>query len=176
MFDPVVDPTLTTKLRAYVALVLERPGFLSRAWMRERNYLAVPVESGMHFTDQDIANILVACRKLGLETAYATAAEELWEFPPFWRLSLDEHGLNRFNFECASLNFMVAPEGLEFVLLCTSDDYFIVAGTRSFVEVVTGTSLEEADRRFRDYAEVAWGGTDQERLFAVADYYSDSQE
>lgn len=65
---------------------------------------------------------------------------------------------------------MIIPDDREFAIVCTTGDYFLVAGNKQFVESVLGKSVHQARAEFEEFAtNLTW---EAERLTAVSRKYS----
>jgi hypothetical protein len=136
-------------------------------WLTAHNCVAVPVESACHFDWQDAEHLAQAIKLEGVSRCFAICAERLEAFPGYLSLGVTREDLLSFSEECAHFNFLLMPAELSFAVLCTVYDYFVVAGTKAFVETATGCTIAEASRRFREYADDDESG----RLLRVARYY-----
>jgi hypothetical protein len=164
----VSDPSLIHKLESKLEHVVEKPWHLKEDWIRKNNWAAVPVEKGRHFEEAEAEATSHALRTIGCTECSAIATEPLGESPNCYRIAATKEGLLAFSRECAGLNFALIDENLSFIILCTSEDYNIVAGPSSFVESVLGLDLNTARKRFRDFASDAiWEG----QLLATAERY-----
>jgi len=75
--------------------------------------------------------------------------------------------------ECVALSFFVLmPETRSFGVLCTPDDYYIVAGPHSFVRIALGSDIEEARKSFVDFgSNEGWPDATRKHFLSVASIY-----
>lgn len=169
VFNPVLIQNLEAKLKDFV----DQPWHLRVAQIIKNNWLAVAVEKGRHFEEPEAESVSQALRSEGITEIFAVATEPLKESSSCYRVAATKEGLLDFSRECAGLNFALTDEDLSFIILCTSEDYNVVAGLRRFVEVALGSDLDTARKKFRDFAsDEMWDG----RLLAVAEEYERSSQ
>jgi len=156
------------KLRELIKPMLEPPGHLNTNWLKQNNWIAVPVESGSHFDDDDARLLAQAMQSAGFSSCLAVATELLEHFPPCFNVETTKEGLMVFGHECAHFNFVLTPASPSFAVLCTVFDYFVVSGSFAFVESALGCSLEAARARFLQFAR---DSHESQRLADVAARY-----
>jgi hypothetical protein len=137
-------------------------------WLEENEWVAVPVESACHFNYQDASQLANAIEMEKISRCYAIAAEPLKNFPKYLSMGTKTDDLLAFSWECCDFNFLLTPESFSFAVLCTVYDYFIVSGTKLFVENAVGCTVSEAHTRFLEFAD---GDFESDRLVAVAQRY-----
>jgi hypothetical protein len=161
-----------TKFLARANEVTDGPYHLGVAWIRQRGWTVVPVESGGHFneSDPDAARLADAMRSAGCRECYAVAVEPVGPPPPadVALVQATPDGLLDFSYECAHFNFLLMPDKLAFAVLCTVGDYYLVAGPTGFVRQAVGGDIERARNEFKEFAT---GWSEEERLLAVARRY-----
>lgn len=164
----ISDNIFVESLHSKAERVVDRPWHLKTEWLREKDWTAVPVEKGRHFEEPDAESVSGALRAIGCAECYAVATESMGEYPSAYRLAPTKEDLLAFSDECAGLNFVLIDKGPSFAILCTSEDYNVVAGPPDFVTTALGMSVEAAREAFRDFASDEWW---EGRLLLVAEKY-----
>lgn len=165
----ITDASEISRLEMCIGKVVESPGSLNKDWLVENNMVAVPVESAGHFDNHDAAQLAYAIKTENVSRCFAIASEPLKNFPCYYSMGTETDDLLAFSRECAHFNFLLIPASLSFAVLCTVFDYYIVSGTRLFVENAVGCGIEDAHNRFLEYAAASGGESD--RLVAVSRRY-----
>ena len=81
-------------------------------------------------------------------------------------------GLFLFSEECAHFNFVLLPEDHSFAVVCTTYDFFLVAGSKRFVETATGKGVAAARSDFDVFAsDDSWEEPDRLRLVEISRRY-----
>jgi hypothetical protein len=135
----------------------EPPGFFT---LRKcANWVAVPVESAMHFGAVHIQWLLSAFELRPGTTLWAASLEPRGGEPTEYRLPASQAGLLAFNRECGQDNFLLAAQDGFSAVVCTTDDYFVLTGPPDFVAAAAGGSLAGAFKTFQAYVELpVWDG------------------
>ena len=137
------------------------------------SWIVVPVESGSHFSDDDIRSIATAIGRTNSEKLLAITLEELAEEDGFFAFDADENGLSDFDEKYGHYNVALFPPDHSFLLVCTSDDFFLVAGEESFVTLALGTTVELAKREFQEFSsDPSWPNYIRSFLESVASRYA----
>lgn len=146
------------------------PGFL-----RDHGWLVVPVESGLHLDESDAKCISRAASLCGKTKLRAVLLEELKEARNHLEVDATVEGLLLFSRECAHFNYALLPEDYSFAVICTTSDYFLVAGSRRFVKAATGKEIAAARSDFEEYAsDDSWSDSDRARLVEVSRRYEEA--
>lgn len=164
----ISDPILVRSLQSKVESIVDGPWHLKSSLMRNGNWIAVPVEKGRHFEEAQADAVSDALQAVGCTECFAVATEPTGEYPSCYMVAPTKEGLLAFSWECAGLNFALIDGNPSFAILCTSEDYNIVAGPPDFVETAIGSDIQSARRAFRDFASDEWW---EGRLLTVADRY-----
>ena len=157
------------KLQELIRPMLEPPGHIDTKWLKQNKWVAVPVESGSHFNDEDGRLFANAMKSARIDSCFALATEPLENFPLCFEVKATKEGLIAFSHECAHFNFIVFSESRSFAILCTVFDYFLVSGMPEFVEPALGCSILTARKRFLEFAN---DSDESQRLAAVASRYA----
>jgi hypothetical protein len=161
-----------TSLRARCQQMIESSALLSKTFLNIHKWIAVPVESALHFNDSDAQTISKAILQVGIKCAFAIATENVEESISYFKVPMSSEGLLAFSKQCSHFNYIICPSNEFFAILCTVDDYFLVAGPESFVVDATGMSVSDAYRAFRDFASNSdWPRETRLRLLTVSDTY-----
>src|SRR5438876_412904 len=102
-----------------------------------------PVESALHFNEEDAGTLSAAMRAIGCVECLAIATEPLENFPLYYRISVSSEGLLAFSKRCGAFNFALIPESRRFAVMCTVDDYYVVGGTSDFVSKALGCRIQD---------------------------------
>ena len=164
----IVDPAELSRLKAVTGAIVESPGTIDTNWLSRNHCVAVPVESASHFDERDAELLEAAMAAERVFECFAIATEPLREFPNALRVPTTKESLLSFSRECSHFNFLLVPPSSSIAVLCTVFDYFIIAGSKSFVERAIGGTIAEGFARFAEYASKS-GET--ERLLSVARRY-----
>ena len=160
------------RVRAWVEEALDGRLQLRPIYLRRRRWTAVPVESADHFDAQDAALIAAAARGATLVAILLDKVKDLTDLRVCFTVPPTPEGLLDFSSECGLFNYALVSEGLEFSIVCTVEDYYVVAGDRDFVTRAVGSSLAEARQRFDAFAaNPAWPEPSRGYMTAVADLY-----
>jgi len=83
--------------------------------------------------------------------------------------------IREFSQRFGHFNFALFPEDLTFLILCTTDDYFLVCGTGEIVKDIVGKDVQEAREAFDEYAsDPSWPSTVRNNLREIAETYRDT--
>lgn len=156
----------------WVATALDESCHFTPDFLSKEGWLVVPVESASHFDEHDAERIARAATLLGQTKLRAVLLEHLREARDHLEVDATEQGLLLFDRECAHFNLALLPEDRSFAVICTTYDYYLVAGPRRFVEVATGKEVSEARSDFGRFArDDCWSAPDRERLVEVSQRY-----
>jgi len=150
--EPIETETESRRMRVLIADIVEDSGNYRSAWLKERHWTAVPVESADHFLDEDISRLCAALRQAGISECLAVATEPLGDTPICYKVPTTEEGLREFSQAAWAFCFILLPEDRSCAVLCTKDDYFLVGGPSNFVTMAIGTGLAEAHAKFAAFA------------------------
>ena len=138
-------------------------------FVQSQNWVVVPVESGQHLESTDAAGIAKAAAMMGTRTLRAVLLEDAKNVRNHLAVDVSQDGLLIFNRECAHFNYILLPENHSFAIVCTTDDYFLVAGPKEFVVTAIGTSIARAQVDFLEYAtDESWPESVTSYLLEVA--------
>jgi hypothetical protein len=172
LFQPLQSASEIKHARSLVDPMIEDPGNFERRWLDERAWTVVPVASADHFLDSDIELVSAAFDIAGYSECLAVATEPLENTPLCYRLSTSKDALREFNRAAGAFYFMLIPEDRSCAVLCTKDDYYLVGGPAMFVATALESDIEEARRKFAEFAERNPHPGMREGLRGVATRYS----
>jgi len=149
---PLNDSALISLLRRRAeALVNEDDAFRVEA-IHERGWAVVPVESALHFDQDDATRLATAIGHIA-EEVYAVAVEGLHDVQAVYRVRATREGLLSFSAECGLFTYLLIPsESDRFAVLCSVADYYLVAGSEEFVEEANGADIITAYSSFEKFA------------------------
>jgi len=131
-------------------------------------WIAVPVESGLHFDESDKRRLSQVIETHGDLLIYGFALEASPSIPAVISFNANYEGFDAFNDAFSLYNYALFPETMSWMLLCLTEDYYVVLGPLPFVEQALGTSLEEGYALFHTFASVpGWPPTTSERFLYV---------
>ncbi|REJ97675.1 MAG: hypothetical protein DWQ35_01430 [Planctomycetota bacterium] len=147
-----IEETEMHDLKNKISSIVDSNFRLDADYIQSQQWSAVPVESGSHFDDADMNRLASAIGKSGAQRLNAFLLENIRDVPEHLVLEASVDGLQEFNRTCAHFNFAICPDDLSFLVICTTYDYFVIAGSRDFVESALGTAISTARDRFDDFA------------------------
>jgi len=153
--------------------VVDKPWHLTMEWLARCRWAAVPVESASHFDEKDAELLSQAAASVNCYECLAAATEPLENTILCYRVPTTQEGFLEFSYETTALNYVLLPEDRSFAVLCTSEDYYIVAGPRDFVTKAVGSSIETAREKFLQFAaDQFWPEAERKNFIAVAERYA----
>jgi hypothetical protein len=159
------DETVAAK-RLKLGLV-EEPADLSLTWLGQHRWTVVPVESGCHFDKTQAQRLARGFSSVGLSRVYALATEPVHPFADYIA-ETSEAGLLEFSWVCSHFYYVLLPRDRSAAVLCTVNDYYLVAGPADFVGVAVGGDIASAWEEFDESAaDPMWEG----QLLKVAQRY-----
>lgn len=120
--------------------------------LRVAEWIAVPVRSSSHLCEADQERLSRAFQTSGQKWVWAVALEPLDNVTSVLRIPVSGQGFQEFNRECAHFNYALLAEDESSLVVCTTDDYFVVAGNPTFVTEAVESSEAEAIEAFRRFA------------------------
>lgn len=151
MLKQISDPKMIKHLDSLKVEITEKTYLVRIDWLSKQERIAVLLESAMHLDEKYSADFAEAMKASGHDVCYAVATEELEGVVRLWEVSATSEGLLEFSNETSMYNFALLPKDGSFVILCTVDDYIIVAGERAFVEKACGGDIAAARATFRKF-------------------------
>ena len=132
--------------------VAEGPADLSATWLAEADRVAVAEESGALLDPEDIPRLVTALHLAGVPRLVAVTNDPLLVEDEVYELATTAEDLNALSSECGGMNMLLLPIGdPDLAVLCTVDDFLLVAGSRMFVSsYVDGPEARRAFLSFVD--------------------------
>lgn len=146
--QPVRDRELIDRMRQLAAGVVVGTGDVSREWVLKKHWVVVPVESDDHFSGATVARIAASCRD-GKDQCFALITEEVYNIDSCFLVPCEEAALEELNNALALFPFVLLPQERSWCIVCTKEDYYLVAGPSGFVETVVGMSIADAQAAYR---------------------------
>lgn len=155
------------------SLMLDSPKHFATATIASRGWSVVPVESALHFSSEDAERLAKALSEQHIDYLFAIAAEDLASTHMFLQMQPTRDSLLEFSNSFGHFNFLLTSRDNSWAVLCTTDDYFLVAGEVLFVEHTVGASHSKARALFREFASHnQWPASARQNLLSVLDRYS----
>lgn len=152
MLKEIQDARKIEQLDALIAQMVDREYLVSKDWLAVKGRIAVVFETAMHFNHEYASQFASAIMRSGHAYCYAVATEKLKGVVRHWEVPATTKGLLAFSDECGLYNFALIPEDGTFIILCTVDDYLIVAGDRNFVNNACLGDIPAARETFKKFA------------------------
>jgi hypothetical protein len=152
-FSAVSDAALADELLQVLGKNVRRsPGGMFEL-LRARGRHALPAISSAHFGREDEARIAEAFQHEQHGQVYALALEPLKNHERVFFASSTSDGLREFQRTCSHFNYALSAPDASAMVICTTDDYLVYAGSRPFVERCAGAGEAAALQSFREYAD-----------------------
>lgn len=150
--EVVDDPAIVTEVRTRTSRIALRRADGRYLLTRISGWVALPAESSSHLSRANAAALPEAYRILGADRVYAVEMEGLSGVPPVLQFDTSESAFRRFNWLCGGFAYALLPLDFSSLVVCTTDDYLVVAGEPQFVRVALAMDEEQAFAAFRRYA------------------------
>lgn len=133
--------------------VADGPAELSSEWLADAGRVAVAEESGRLLEADQCMRLAAACRAAELTQLMAVSNDPLVDDDLVYSLDASEEDLMAFSDEFSGINALLVPTGsLDVAVLCTVDDFHLVAGSRDFVQSYAG-DIAALRREFLKFAD-----------------------
>lgn len=151
--------------------IIESGVYIRGDWIGKHGWIAVPVVKDSHVSVRQAEWLISAARLAGEDSVFAVATGDN-ESLPVYRVGMNHEELEGFSKECSIYTYLLVPETMSFAMLCTIEDYNIIAGPAEFVRSALGCSISTARASFRDFVEIpGWSETVRQFYAGVADRY-----
>jgi len=162
-----------TGVTRFVQRALADAGNFRPEYLREHDWVVVPVESGLHFSEDDCRNISAAAKQSGTLSVCGVFMKDLSNVPGLIQIECTVKGLLTFSHQYGHFGYLLVPEQYKFAILCTLDDYYLVAGPWKFVQLAVGKAIPQAREDFEVFAgDYRSSESQRARLLAIAHRYS----
>lgn len=165
MIEPVTVKRTVELLEQHLETMLEGRDHVRKDWWSSSGRTAVAIESGMHFVESQAEAISAALKEAGENVVFAVELEEGGENRHL-KLFSDSSDLLDLSKRTFMLRIALLPEDGSLLILCSPDDYIVIAGPRRFVQRACGGDLTAARATFREWAF-------DERLKKIASRYAE---
>jgi hypothetical protein len=153
MLSRITDEGSIAEAVARRQVVADGPGDLSERWLLEGNRVALAEESGAHLEADQCVRLEAALRTAFVRRLIAISNDPLVDEDLVYELSISAEDLDAFSWEFSGINALLLPHsGKDLAVLFSTDDYYLIAGTRQFVTDYAG-DLKTARDAFVDFAE-----------------------
>ncbi|MCP2729465.1 hypothetical protein [Limnofasciculus baicalensis] len=166
-FHPVVNSESVNEIQKKLSKVVDISREDNLLLIKQSGWVAVPVESGDHFSGDDRDKLLDCVLEYGYREIIAVPLEKLNDFPAAFIIPSTAESVEEFNRKCGGFWFAIFAGKPDWVILCTKLDYLVITGKPSFVRQFLGSEIDEAFSLFYKFASdctyesVTW----QNRLF-----------
>ena len=139
------------ELKDWITHVVDSKSHLDLDHIRSHQWTVVPVESGSHFDDSDISNIVSAVRSTGNKELNAFLIEDANGIDSHLKFKADDVGFQYFNLKYGHFNYAICPDDCSFVIVCSISDYYLLVGKQEFVESALGKPIIESRKEFDEF-------------------------
>lgn len=168
VFGPVSDRSECEVLKRRVDSLVYGPGTLRFEECARRGWIAVPAESENHISDEVIDLVSQYCEAEGIDDLVAVETETLVLERLCYRVHPSRKGLLEFNRAMGLMYWVLMPKNGRWLVLCTRDEFFLIAGSAMDVQRLLATPVETALVVFEAYAnESGWTSGQHAILDAV---------
>lgn len=129
----------------------KKNGIEEIALVKQPGWTAVPVESSSHFDLEFQTRLQQVMSERGTQNIFAVLIETPETKPAAYKIPTTLDGIEEFHLTCAASNCALFAEDLDWVIVCTVDEYFILAGQESFVFELMLPSADLAFTEFEAY-------------------------
>lgn len=152
MIRPVFDEATTRYAIRARQEIADGPGDLSSVWLTDGR-VAIAEESGALLDPGDTSRLQNALELANVEELIAISNDPLLDQDQVFELRSVATEMDALSWEMAGINTLLIPKrSLELAILCTVDDFRLVAGPREFVLSYAGDAVASR-RRFVDFLE-----------------------
>jgi hypothetical protein len=136
------------QLRQGLPFSYDKDGIEEIAIVKQPEWIAVPVESNGHFDLEFQVRLQQTISEQGSQNIFAILIETPETEPVAYKIPNTREGIAEFNLVCGALNCALFTQELNWVIICTVDDYYIVAGQEPLVFQLL---LANQDRAFAEF-------------------------
>lgn len=149
--NKLTDPTLINNLDATLVAAIESNLDVRRDWLGQNGRVAVLIPNSAHLSNEQAGHIASAMRSCGYAHAFGADVEDIPNIENRWQVAATADDLLAFSNETAVVSCALTPADGSFIVLCTFDDYCILAGSQDFVKQACGGDIDAARVAFREY-------------------------
>jgi len=164
----IVDDQTVLNIKQAASAVIQGSVQAGLSISKVDQWVAVPVESALHFDDSDKQRLSHAIEEYGNPLIYGYALDDYPSIPTIISFNANYQGLDAFDRAFCHFNYALFPESMSWMLVCLLEDYYIVMGPVSFVERVLETTVENGYASFHTFAHnPGWPSITRERFLYV---------
>ena len=145
---PIFNDEEVTKLRKKLNKIVTGSGSTVEPSklniIKQNDWIAVPTESGDHFSEEDEIKLLQAILENRNKEIIAITFEPLKAFPPAFLFPATAEAIAEFNHECGHFWFALYAGEPDWVIMCTKLDLLVITGKNSFVSQFLGCEIQQA--------------------------------
>lgn len=148
MIEPIDSGKVRANLDRHIEAIVENGHHVRKSWWSEGGRVAVPLESGMHFDVGQAQNIAAAFKEAGNPSIFSVALEKFGDDGDYLKLAAEAGDLVSINRRLSMVYLALLAIDGSAIVLCSPDDYNVVAGPKSFVERACGEDIATARESF----------------------------
>ncbi len=173
LLEPVQDARTASDLIERLDGIVDCPGRLRLDALDALQWVAAPVETANHLDEDTVSRLVNHCKDAGIKSLFAIETERDVTKRESYSLPVSTEGLGSFNWELGLMYCALFPPTLGWLILCTKDDHYVVAGSLEFVEAILAKPVGQAVKEFGELAsDSAWTPAEREFLQGVAERYA----
>lgn len=154
MLKPVKSHEIIAEVAARRNTVVTGPDDFSDVWLNRGQRVALPEEAPAHLDSDHCQRLARALSPMGVNELVAITNDPLIDDDEVSELTAHEDDLAAFSWEFSGLGTLLLPRnGVELAVLCSVDDYHLVAGPRAFVTGYAG-DLHAARSEYLEYIDL----------------------
>lgn len=119
--------------------------------IKKSGWVAVPVESADHFSENEEKRLLSVVQKNGYEKLVAIPFEYIKNFPLVSVVPVTADAIAELNWEFSFLWLALFAGEPDWVIIGTKENYFIILGSPDFVRDFLGCEITEAFSEFYEF-------------------------
>lgn len=171
--EAVVDLSEVESVLEFVDEIVEDFFDLELSLIRERKWVALPVESSSHLTEADALTLSNAISAFGHQDIFAVAVEPLAEMPKYIRVESTVDDFMAFDLQCGHFFYAFIPSDCSFIIIFTVSDYYIITRKREFVIEALGMNIYAAGKVFSSFIKSWPSERDRTRFAKVEKRYTE---
>lgn len=151
----LVDPVVWAAWYACIKPALRDVWTVDVAWIKQRDWTValVPDNTKNDCVDEtrNFATLSNGFKAHNIHTIYGINHEGKWS--QTYTINTSPEGLLQFHWQTQVVQSSLFLPGIPFLILLTSEEYWLYAGEKAFVESCLGMSLSESYQQFQTFAE-----------------------
>jgi hypothetical protein len=160
-------------LQKLLATMLESPSLLKQGWLREKAWVAVPIEQRAYVSLVELERLVKATKSSNWSTLMV-----LFPTNPLAQITkLTVPSSLEALYEATkkpTTSLMITTVKIEFVYHKTDEDFTLFAGARDFVEEALGATLASAFADWESFSKhPCWNTKERDVYLAIRDWYKE---